>query len=74
MKPTENLTDRFEQFTKPTPPQDAATMERLATHGRGISQQGFIKEIESATNRGREIMDAAKRGERNFPPARQVVK
>lgn len=73
-KPKTDLVQRFEKFTTPTPPQDAATMERLATHGRGMPQQGYVKEVAAATNRGREIMDAGKRGERNFPPAREVVK
>jgi len=34
----------------------------------------YVNEILSARERGRVIMNASKKGERNFPPARQVVK
>jgi hypothetical protein len=57
-QPNENLTAQF---------------ERLATHGRDIPHQGFVKEIEAATNRGRDIIDAGKRGIESFPPARQML-
>jgi hypothetical protein len=51
-----------------------AKFERLATHGRDIApQQGYIKEIEAATNRGRDIIDAGKRGIESFPPAHQML-
>lgn len=73
-KPKTDLVQQFEKFTTPTPPAEPSKFERLATHDRGIPQQGYVKEIEAATNRGRDVMDAGKRGERNFPLARQVVK
>jgi hypothetical protein len=75
-QPNENLIAQFENNAQPTPPAPARDFERLATHERGIPRQGFVKEIEAATQRGREQIaaDAGRRGERVFPPAREVVK
>jgi hypothetical protein len=75
-QPNENLTAQFEKNVQPTPPAEPSKFEQLATRGRGIPQQGYAKEIEAATQRGRERIaaDAGRRGERVFPPAREVVK
>jgi Domain of unknown function (DUF1611_N) Rossmann-like domain len=67
-----DLVQHFEKLSAPTPSQDAATMERLATHERGIPQQGWVKEAEAATERGRSIINSAHKGLASFPPARQL--
>ena len=71
-----DLVPHFEKLSAPTPSAPPRDFERLATHDRGIPQQGYAKEIEAATQRGREQIaaDAGRRGERVFPPAREVVK
>jgi hypothetical protein len=70
----QQLPDAFEKFAQPTPPAEPRDFENLASNAKTLPQQGYAREFQNAEQRGREIMDAAKRGERNFPPARQVVK
>jgi hypothetical protein len=79
----ENLADTFERLDriaqhKEVPNQGYAhnlKQQIAAAEERGRNfQPGYIREINAATERGRAAMEAAKRGERNFPPARQVVK
>ena len=73
MKKEQSIPAQFEKNAHPTPPAEPSKFEQLATHGRDIPQQGYAKEIEAATQRGREVMDAAKRGIESFPPARQML-
>jgi hypothetical protein len=73
-QPKDNLVDAFEKFAETPKPIDPAVFENLAADGRAVPNVGYVRAYAEAENRGREIMDAAKRGERNFPPARQVVK
>jgi len=39
-----------------------------------VPRSGYIAAADEATARGREQMEAGRRGERNFPPAWRVVK
>jgi hypothetical protein len=67
-KPTENLPDKFAEFDR--------SFRHVANsdHAGQVPQQGYVREVQDATARGREAIAAGRRGERNFPPARQVVK
>jgi len=60
-KPTENVPAQFEKFDR-------------ANKGKDVPNSGYVQEAANATARGRAIIAAGKRGERNFPPAWQVVK
>jgi hypothetical protein len=51
-----------------------ANTPAAAAKTKPVPVQGFVKDAQDATARGRETMEAARREERNFPPARQVVK
>jgi hypothetical protein len=75
-KPKTNPTvmKQFEKFTTPTPPAEPREFEKLASNAKALPQVGYAREFPNAEQRGREMMDAGRRGERNFPPARQVVK
>ncbi len=56
-----NLVSTFQKF-------------HAAIHDDPAPAGDYVNEILAARERGRAIMDAPKRDERNFPPARQVVK
>ena len=73
-KPSENLPDAFKQFAASPKPTDPAVFENLASNAKAVPNVGYAREIADAEKRGREQMAAARRGERSFPPARQVVK
>jgi len=70
----ENVVETFKRLDqiaqhKQAPNQDyAAAVER----GRNF-QPGYIKSINEQTARGRQMIDAAKRGENVFPPAGMVT-
>jgi len=70
-----DLVPHFEKLSAPTPPAPPRDFERLATHDRGIPQQGYAKEIKAATQRGRAQIaaDAATRGIKVFPPAEKML-
>jgi len=88
--PTENVEETFKKFARINTGKDAQANEFQAAETRGrtimantpaeaaktkpVPVQGFVKNMQDATARGREQMETARRGERNFPPARQVVK
>ena len=44
-----------------------------AAQTQPVPVQGFVKDMQDATARGREQMAASRKGERSFPPARIVV-
>lgn len=73
----ENLADTFERFAKIAQHKEVPTLKQQIAdaeeRGRNF-QPGYIREINAATERGRAAMKAGKAGERNFPPAKQVVK
>ena len=67
-KPTENLPDKFAEFDR--------SFRHFANSDLAgqVPQQGFVKEIEAATNRGREAINSARKGLDVFPPARLLSK
>jgi hypothetical protein len=73
-KSKEQLPDAFEKLAEPVQPEDPAVFENLASNAKAVPNVGYAREIADAEKRGREQMAAARRGERSFPPARQVVK
>jgi len=63
----------MEELAREAPAADPAEFEKLAQANQ-VPNCGYVREAQAATARGREQMAAARSGERNFPPARQVVK
>lgn len=54
----------------------ADTFKRFDHAAKHVPNTGYITAYQETEARGRKIMDetAARKGERDFPPARQVVK
>lgn len=73
-KSKDTSADKFERLVQTPPPADPRDFENLKANTQALPQVGYVREFQNTEQRGREIMDAARRGERNFPPARQVVK
>ena len=73
MKKEQSIPAQFEKNAQPTPPAPARDFERIA-NANALPSVGYAREFQNAEQRGRDIMEAGRRGERNFPPAKQVVK
>ena len=83
MKDTsEDTTEQFQKFERIARGEDVPnqgyarnlkqTVAAAEERGRNF-QPGYIREINAATARGRAAMEAGKRGENLFPPARMVT-
>ena len=72
----ENLADTFERLDRIAQHKEVPNLKQqvAAAEERGRNfQPAYIKSINEQTARGRQMIDAAKRGENAFPPARMVT-